>query len=75
MIDRKPLQCRLRNWRSEAHLLDPLRAVRPLSFICDDKSLVKLSTLRADKVTCVLDLVRALEETEEWAQEWGEQVF
>jgi len=74
-INRKPLQCHLRAWRSEAHLVDPLRAVRPYSFICDDKSIVKLSTLRSDKVTCVLDIVRALEETEEWGEEWGAQVF
>jgi hypothetical protein len=70
-IDRKPLQHHLRAWRSKAHLLDPLRAVRPHSFICDDKSIVKLSTLRSDKVTCMLDIVRALEETEGW----GAQVF
>jgi hypothetical protein len=73
--DRKPLLCRLRAWRSGAHLLDPLRAVRPISFICDDKSLVKLSTVRADKVTCVLDIVRLLEETDQWAEEWGGQIF
>ena len=70
-INRKPLQRHLRAWRSKAHLLDPLRAIQPHSFICDDKSIVKLSTLRSNKATCVLDIVRALEETEEW----GAQVF
>ena len=74
-IDRKPLQCHLRAWHSKAHLLDPLRTVQPLSFICDNKSIVKLSTLHSDKVTCVLDIVQALEETEEWEEEWGAQVF
>lgn len=73
--DRKPLQRRLHAWRDKAHQLDSLRAVRPPSFICDDKSIIKLSTIRPDKVTCPLDLVRALDETEDWQAEWAEQVF
>jgi hypothetical protein len=73
--DRKPLQRRLHAWRNQAHQLDSLRAVRPPSFICDDKSIIKLSTMRPDKVTCPLDLVHALDETEDWQVEWAEQVF
>jgi hypothetical protein len=73
--DRKPLQHRLHAWRNKAHQLDSLRAVRPPTFICDDKSIIKLSTIRPDKVTCPLDLVRALDETEDWQAEWAEQVF
>jgi hypothetical protein len=60
-VDRKPLQCHLQTWCSNAHTLDPLCTVRPPSFILDDKSLIKLSTLHADKVTCVLDIVQALD--------------
>ena len=75
MVDHKPLLCHLQMWCSEAHLLDPLRAIQPLSFICDNKSLVRLSILHTDKVTCVLDLVWALDETEEWAEEWGRQIL
>jgi hypothetical protein len=73
--DRKALQLQLHVWRNKAHQLDSLRAVRPPSFICDDKSIIKLSTIRPDKVMCPLDLVRALDETEDWQAEWAEQVY
>lgn len=73
-IQRPLLQRHLRAWRTEAHAIDPLRSVRPSSFILDDKSIVILSRIRCDKVTCVLDITRALEETEEWAEEFGTQI-
>ena len=75
MAQRPHLQSRLRAWRTEAHALDPLHSVRPSTFICDDKSIVKLSTMHPDKITCALDITRALDETEEWAEEFGNQVY
>jgi hypothetical protein len=69
------LQSHLRVWHTEAHALDPLCSVRPSTFICDNNSIVKLSTMHPDKITCVLDITRALDETEEWAEEFGSQVY
>jgi hypothetical protein len=75
MADCPMLQSHLQAWRTEAHALDNLRSVRPITFICDDKSIVKLATIRSNKVTCVLDIVRALDETEEWGGEFGRAVY
>ncbi|KAJ7805721.1 P-loop containing nucleoside triphosphate hydrolase protein [Mycena olivaceomarginata] len=68
---RAPLQTLIRAWLSKAHSTDPLRAVRPASFILDAKGTKKLSTVHPDRMKTAGDVTAALEETEEWTLEWG----
>ena len=73
-VERPLLQRHLRAWRSETHALNYLRTIRLASFICDDESIVKLSKIRSDKITCVSDITKALNKTQEWTMEFGEAV-
>ncbi|KAJ7199759.1 P-loop containing nucleoside triphosphate hydrolase protein [Mycena pura] len=72
---RAPLQSLIRTWLSKAHSIDPLRAVRPASFILDAKGINKLSTVHPDRIKTVGDVAAALGETEEWMMEWGAQII
>lgn len=73
--EREPLQQRIREWRLQTHLADPLRVFSPATFIINNKATVKLSKVRADKLVSVADLTRILGETEEWSGLYGQQVF
>ncbi|KAJ7756104.1 hypothetical protein B0H14DRAFT_3599693 [Mycena olivaceomarginata] len=72
---RAPLQTLIRAWLSKALSTDPLRAVRPASFILDAKGIKKLSTVHPDRMKTVGDVTAALEETEEWTLEWGTSII
>ncbi|KAJ6592211.1 II DNA helicase [Mycena vulgaris] len=72
---RDPLQDRIRQWLTLAHNSDPLRVVRPASFILDAKSIKKLCTVHPDCMTSVVQVISTLEESDEWAAEWGSAVF
>ncbi|KAF7371288.1 II DNA helicase [Mycena sanguinolenta] len=75
VIDRGGLQSRLRAWVLLAHSSNPLRAVRPATYILDSKAIKALSTVHPDRLTSVSQVVAALDETEEWGVEWGGKVF
>ncbi|KAJ6525804.1 P-loop containing nucleoside triphosphate hydrolase protein [Mycena vulgaris] len=71
VADRGPLQERLREWLNSSHASDPLRSVRPASFIIDAKGIKSLSAVHPDRMTSVAQVTRTLQETEEWETEWG----
>ena len=75
MADHLMLQSHLQAWCAETHALDHLHSVWPITFVCNDKSIIKLATIHSNKVTCILDIVRALDETEEWGGEFGHAVY
>ncbi|KAJ7091715.1 II DNA helicase [Mycena crocata] len=72
---RSGLQNQLHIWLSKAHAEDPLRAVRPVSFILDRIGIKALSTVHPDRMQTVEHVVTALEETSEWAAQWGQEVL
>ncbi|KAK7034169.1 P-loop containing nucleoside triphosphate hydrolase protein [Favolaschia claudopus] len=75
VADRVPLQDQLNDWLSSAHTTDPLRAVRPPTFILDAKSIKSLSTVHPDRMRSPDDVTSTLDETPEWAEEWASKVF
>ncbi|KAK7016068.1 II DNA helicase [Favolaschia claudopus] len=75
VVQRAPLQEKLRSWLATAHASDPLRVVRPASFILDAKAIKSLSTVHPDRIQEVVDVVSTVEQTEEWGNEWGAAIF
>ncbi|KAJ7827770.1 P-loop containing nucleoside triphosphate hydrolase protein [Mycena olivaceomarginata] len=65
----------LRSWVLSAHSSDPLRTVRPPTYILDAKAIKTLSTVHPDRLSSVSQVVVVLEETDEWEVEWGSNVF
>ncbi|KAJ7222387.1 P-loop containing nucleoside triphosphate hydrolase protein [Mycena pura] len=74
VVERQPLQLELQNWLASAYASDPLRSVRPATFILDPKSIKALSTVHPNRIKVVSDVVSTLDETEEWEMEWGHQL-
>lgn len=72
--DRAELKTRLLAWRADAHSQDYL-AVRPYSYILDDKAIKLLSTLHPTNIRSSEQLVLALNETEEWNQEFSTKIL
>jgi hypothetical protein len=75
VIDRSDLQYRLHTWLTSAHASDPLRTVRPATFILDPKTIKALSTVHPDRIISVSQVVMAVQETAEWGVEWGADVL
>jgi hypothetical protein len=75
VIERQPLQDLLNKWLSSTHATDPLRAVRPASFILDAKGIKRLATVHLQRLKSAEDAAGALEETAEWTTQWGAAVF
>ncbi|KAH9011631.1 II DNA helicase [Lactarius pseudohatsudake] len=73
--ERKPLISRLLAWRAGAHSKDPLAPVRPPYFIIDDPEIKLLARLHSSNVARPEQVVAALNETQEWQDEWSHQVF
>ncbi|KAJ7704873.1 hypothetical protein B0H17DRAFT_1175425 [Mycena rosella] len=75
VAERALLQERLRRWLAAAHAADPLRAVRPASFILDGNAIKVLSTIHQDRMKTHEQAVAAVEETSEWASQWADLVL
>jgi hypothetical protein len=75
MKQRGPLQTLLRSWRSEVYKSDPLRTVRPKTWIIDDQKIKKLSTVLPSRIQMPSDIARLLGETAEWSAEWSSPIF
>jgi hypothetical protein len=74
-VDRTDLQERLQDWLTAAHASDPLRGVRPASFILDAKAIKSLSIVHPDRMCSASQVVSTLKETPEWGEEWGQKIF
>ncbi|KAJ7467319.1 hypothetical protein B0H11DRAFT_2239564 [Mycena galericulata] len=72
LIQRGHLQDQLLTWLASAYASDPLRAVRPASFILDAKA---IKALHPDRLTSVSQVVSAVQETEEWGIESADQIL
>jgi hypothetical protein len=66
---------KLLNWRTQEHATDPLRSVQPITWLCDDNSLELLSKTHPSNLKSVSDVIVILNETEEWAQGYGQKMF
>ncbi|KAJ7626970.1 P-loop containing nucleoside triphosphate hydrolase protein [Roridomyces roridus] len=73
--DRVELHHLLKTYLEKAHASDPLRAVRTRTSILSDTALVTLATAHPTRIRSIGDIVNMLEETTEWEEEWGSQVF
>jgi hypothetical protein len=73
--EREILKLRLLSWRTETHKHDPLAAVRPPTFILDDKGIKILATIHPTDIRNTTQVVLALDETEEWDQEWSKEII
>jgi hypothetical protein len=72
---RKLLLAKLKKWRTDAHLNDPLQSVWPITWLCDDNSLEILSKTNPDNLRTVDNIVQLLDETEEWGKDCGQQIL
>jgi hypothetical protein len=72
---RIPLQILIRTWRAEAHRIDPLRTLRPASWIIDDAKIKKLATLLPTRIRTPSDITALLNEGVEWSSEWSLKLF
>jgi hypothetical protein len=75
VVQRKPLRNLLRHFRLSAHNSDPLRAIRPASFILSDIAIDTLTKVHPIRMKRPEDVIRALNETSEWGTEWSLEVF
>jgi len=73
--ERGDLKLCLLSWRTETHEHDPLAAVRPPSFILDDKGIKTLATMHLTEIRNTTQVVQALGESEEWDQEWSKKIL
>ncbi|KAJ3545917.1 hypothetical protein NMY22_g2258 [Coprinellus aureogranulatus] len=74
-VERPLLELRLNNWLEEAHLADPLAAVRPVHYILSDSQRRTLVRLQRSKVKTAADITRELNETKEWHDEWADKIL
>jgi len=72
---REELVSRLLVWRTEAHTNDSLLAVRPLSHILNKKGIKMVMTIHPSEICDANRIVEALDETEEWSNEWSEIIL
>lgn len=75
VADRTGLHERLHDWLASAHASDPLRAVRPATFILDPRGIKALSAVHSTRMVSIAQVVLTLHETEEWGSKWGHKVF
>ena len=73
--ERQALNHRLVEWLISVHVLDPLQAVRPIYFILSDVQRANLVRTQSKKIRSVSDIQDILNESDEWASEWGEKIF
>ncbi|KAG1765404.1 hypothetical protein EDD22DRAFT_845388 [Suillus occidentalis] len=71
----KPLLAKLKKWRTDTHFNDPLQSVWPITWLCDDNSLEILSKTNPDNLRTVDNIIKLLEETEEWGKDCGQQIL
>ena len=69
------LKLRLLSWCNETHKHDPLAAVRPPTFILDDKGIKTLAKIHPTEIRNSAQVVHALHETAEWDQEWSKDII
>ncbi|KAJ7786721.1 P-loop containing nucleoside triphosphate hydrolase protein [Mycena olivaceomarginata] len=72
--DRDELEHRLQLWLETAHSSDPLRSVRPPTFILPPKSIKALATVHPTRIQSIAQVVSTIQETQEWEEEWGDKV-
>lgn len=62
-------------WRADEHKTDLLAAVRPPSFIIDDKGIKTLAAINPSTLKNPKQIVDTLHETEEWDKEWSKKIL
>ncbi|KAJ7734311.1 hypothetical protein B0H14DRAFT_2639449 [Mycena olivaceomarginata] len=73
--DRGGLENCLQLWLETAHASDPLRSVRPPTFILPPKSIKALAAVHPTRIQSIAQVVSTIQETQEWEEEWGAQSF
>ncbi|KAJ7269062.1 P-loop containing nucleoside triphosphate hydrolase protein [Mycena rebaudengoi] len=75
VAERADLQDCLRDWLASAHAVDPLRAIRPPSFILDSKAIKSLASTHPGRMRSADEVISVLNETREWGDEWAAKIF
>lgn len=75
MKDRALVRSLLATWRSAAHKTDPLRSVRPATFIIDDAMIKLLATILPGRIRIPSHITEFLGETKEWSTQWAFPIF
>ncbi|KAJ7864092.1 hypothetical protein B0H14DRAFT_3862637 [Mycena olivaceomarginata] len=75
LSDQDELENRLQLWLETAHASDPLRSVRPPTFILPPKSIKALATVHPTRIQSIAQVVSTIQETQEREEEWGAKVF
>ena len=73
--DLQELIAQLFNWWYNESSNDVLAIVQPPSFIIDNKSIIKLSSIHPSELTNEAQVVFALNESQEWKNEWATKIF
>ncbi|KII90705.1 hypothetical protein PLICRDRAFT_106554 [Plicaturopsis crispa FD-325 SS-3] len=73
--EREVLEKLIRGWRSHAHQSDPLRFVRPATYILSNDSIKKLVMAPHSSLPSPTSLAVLLEETDEWKGEWADSLY
>ena len=73
--ERVALDFRLIQWLQTEHLIDDLRAVRPIYHILSLAQRLTLVRAQSKDIQKPLDVTRLIGESIEWAAEWEEKVF
>jgi hypothetical protein len=75
MKERHLVRSLLTTWRSTAHRTDPLRSVRPATFIIDDAMIKLLATILPGRIRIPSHITEFLGETKEWSALWALPIF
>ena len=73
--ERPALDYHLVEWLRSVHQLDPLQAVRPIYLILSNVQRANLVRTQAKKIRYASDIQAILNESDEWASEWGDKIF
>jgi hypothetical protein len=74
-VERPYLEFAINQWLEDSHQNDHLAFARPPHTILSDAKRSLLVKTQKSKVKTVADLIALLNETEEWAEEWGESLL
>lgn len=75
MKERPLLRSLLTSWRSAAHRADPLRSVRPATFIIDNVKIKLLASIGPTRIRIPSHVTEFLSETKEWSACWALAIF
>ncbi|KAF7297686.1 P-loop containing nucleoside triphosphate hydrolase protein [Mycena kentingensis (nom. inval.)] len=71
VVERAPLEEKLRAWLHDAHANDVLASVRPPYLILSSLNITSIAKAPVGSIRVASDATSLLEKTDEWGEEWG----